>query len=70
MSLRVEADDEVCIASGQCSELAPTVFGRDDLGIVRVLTESPTLDVETAARHAARICPAAAIRIREAPNVE
>lgn len=65
MALRVSADDDRCIASMQCSATAPGVFDHDEDGIVTIRNPQPAAESHEAVRHAARICPAAAITIAE-----
>lgn len=65
MSLRVSVDDDFCISAMQCSATAPEVFGHDEDGVVTVLDPQPPVESYEAVRHAARICPAAAIRTIE-----
>ncbi|GAA1488696.1 ferredoxin [Brachybacterium sacelli] len=66
MSLKVEVDEDKCIAAGQCVFAAPEVFDqRDEDGVVVVLEEHPSADHEQSARSAAALCPAAAIELRE-----
>lgn len=65
MSFRVTADNDVCISSKECSALVPTVFGHDETDLVRVLDAEPPAGLRDAVRHAARICPSAAIKVSE-----
>jgi ferredoxin len=66
MSFRVNADNDLCISAKECSALAPAVFGHDEADLVQVLDPEPPEGLRDAVRHAARICPSAAIRILEA----
>lgn len=59
--MRVVADREVCVGTGQCELLAPSVFEVDDDGAVRVLQDAP--DDEDAVRYAVRQCPTGAITL-------
>ncbi len=59
--MRVTADRELCVGSGQCELLAPDVFEVDDDGAVRVLQERP--DDAAAARDAVSQCPTGAIAL-------
>ncbi|MGY1607009.1 MULTISPECIES: ferredoxin [unclassified Geodermatophilus] len=61
--MRVSADREVCVGSGQCELLAPDVFEVDDDGAVRVLQEHPD-DVD-AARDAVSQCPTGALALAD-----
>jgi ferredoxin len=57
----VTADPEVCVGSGNCTIVAPSVFGLDEEGAVRVLQERVGGGDRDAADSAAAGCPAAAI---------
>ncbi|MGY1781319.1 ferredoxin [Geodermatophilus sp. SYSU D01036] len=59
--MRVTADRELCVGSGQCELLAPDAFEVDDDGAVRVLQETP--DDADAARDAVQQCPTGALSI-------
>ncbi|MFG2045484.1 ferredoxin [Dactylosporangium sp. NPDC048998] len=58
--MRVRADLDRCVGSGNCALALPQVFDQDDDGLVVVLDERPPArrhdDVRTAVLH----CPAAA----------
>ncbi|MCU1667616.1 MAG: ferredoxin [Blastococcus sp.] len=64
--MRVSADRDVCIGSGNCVLTAPAVFDQDDEeGLVVVLTsdvEGPVADV---VRAAVARCPSGALRLIE-----
>ncbi|MGR7023645.1 ferredoxin [Geodermatophilus sp. URMC 62] len=59
--MRVTADREICVGSGQCELLAPEVFEVDDDGAVRVLQEEP--DDDTAVHDAVSQCPTGALSV-------
>ena len=59
--MRVSADRELCVGSGQCELLAPEVFEVDDDGAVQVLQQEP--DDEAAVRDAVSQCPTGAIAL-------
>ncbi|WP_448640844.1 ferredoxin [Geodermatophilus sp. URMC 63] len=60
--MRVTADREICVGSGQCELLAPEVFEvDDDDGAVRVLQEEP--DDDSAVRDAIAQCPTGALSV-------
>lgn len=62
--VRVTADTDSCVASGQCVLLAPGTFDQDeDSGTVVVLAQEPADGEEDAVRQAELTCPAAAIRL-------
>lgn len=66
--MKVTADHDACIGSGQCVPLAPDVFDQDDDGIVILKrTELEESDV-TGVKAAVRICPARALTIQEGPK--
>jgi ferredoxin len=58
---RVEIDANVCIGSGTCEAIDPSVFEVGDDGVA-VLVEGAAADEETL-RRAAESCPSGAIRI-------
>jgi ferredoxin len=62
-AVRVIAESEVCIGSGSCVLLAPTVFDLDDDGSVSVLKPEVTGDEIELAETAADSCPAFALRL-------
>lgn len=57
----VTADPDVCVGSGNCTIVAPGVFGLDDEGAVTVLRQRVGAADRDAALAAAAGCPAAAI---------
>jgi ferredoxin len=59
--MRVTADRERCVGTGQCELLAPDVFEVDDDGAVQVLQAEP--DDEDAARQAVQQCPTGALTL-------
>jgi len=70
-SVRVQADADVCFASGFCSRIAPTIFSPDPDGVV---TLPGALDGEgvvvsgadvAAAKEAASACPSEAITVTD-----
>ncbi|GLW05699.1 ferredoxin [Microtetraspora sp. NBRC 13810] len=62
--MRVFADQDRCVGSGQCVLTAPAVFDqRDEDGIVTLLTDDPPPGEHEAVRRAAVLCPAMAIRL-------
>ncbi|GHB83039.1 ferredoxin [Streptomyces umbrinus] len=60
---RVEGDADQCIASHQCSAVAPALFGHDEDGVVVVKDREPAEEHRESAEYAARICPSQAIRV-------
>jgi ferredoxin len=64
--MKIVLDQDKCVASGQCVLAAPEVFDqRDSDGIAVLLRERPAEQGVDAVEDAARICPAAAIRIEQ-----
>lgn len=64
--MKIQVDEDKCVAGGQCVLAAPELFDqRDDDGIVILLKDEPSPDEVEGAREAAQICPAAAIFLRE-----
>jgi ferredoxin len=61
--MRLEADREDCIASGNCVMISDALFDQDDDGTVVVLTEDVPEAEEDHAREAVEICPASALRL-------
>ncbi|MFE9768826.1 ferredoxin [Streptomyces sp. NPDC005808] len=63
--MKIEIDQDKCVAAGQCVLAAPDVFDqRDEDGIV-VLLGTPSEDRYEAVREAAQLCPALAITLSE-----
>jgi ferredoxin len=63
MSMKLQADREDCIASGNCVMISDTLFDQDDDGIVVVLAEDVPAAEEDHAREAVKICPASVLRL-------
>ena len=64
--MRVAADREVCIGSGNCVFSAPAVFDQDDdEGLVVLLTAEVDPQYVGAVREAVAHCPSGALRIVE-----
>lgn len=64
--MRIEIDENACVGAGQCVLAAPEVFDqRDEDGVVVLLDKEPGAEMHEAARRAAMLCPAAAIRVIE-----
>ena len=64
-AVSVEVDRDVCVGSGYCQNIAPSVFDIDDNGLAVVLAARPTgSDVEFA-REAQRSCPSMAIIVQD-----
>jgi ferredoxin len=64
--MHIEIRDDLCVAGGQCVAAAPDLFDqRDDDGVVVLLRSDVPADRLEAARRAALLCPAAAIKLSE-----
>ena len=61
----VEVDHSVCIGAAPCSAMAPNTFGIDANGKAVILATADGDDIDTI-MNAARSCPVAAIRIKNA----
>ncbi|MER6993017.1 ferredoxin [Saccharopolyspora hirsuta] len=64
--MKVTVDQDRCVGSGQCVLTAEAVFDqRDEDGIVVLLNATPPAELAAEVRHAAEMCPAAAITVEE-----
>jgi ferredoxin len=63
--VRIAADRDVCIGSGNCVYSAPEVFDQDDDGIVLPLATEVGPEHADAVRDAVANCPSGALRILE-----
>ena len=64
--MRVAADRDVCIGSGNCVFTAPAVFDQDDdEGLVVLLSADVDVQDAGAVRDAVAHCPSGALRIAE-----
>jgi ferredoxin len=62
--MRVSADRDVCIGSGNCVLTAPAVFDQDDEeGLVVLLKAEVAPDDAGAVREAVARCPSGALRL-------
>jgi ferredoxin len=65
-TMRIIADTDRCIGSGQCLLKEPTVFDLDEEeGIVVLLSSRPTGSTAERAREATRLCPSGALTVIE-----
>jgi ferredoxin len=64
--MRVHADRDRCVSSGQCVMTAPDVFDQsEDDGVVSLKTDAPPAELAADVRQAAAMCPAMAITLAE-----
>lgn len=64
--MRISADRDVCIGSGQCVLAEPTVFDQsDEDGLVLLRTDTPGADTAEAVRQAVNNCPSGALSLIE-----
>ncbi|MBQ0926959.1 ferredoxin [Saccharopolyspora endophytica] len=62
--MKVFIDQDKCVGAGQCVLAADEVFDqRDEDGVAFLLAEQPDDRHRAATEDAARVCPAAAIRV-------
>ena len=61
--MRIAADRDACIGSGQCVLTDPAVFDQDDDGIVVLRDEQPAGEHADHAKEAVLICPSQALSI-------
>ncbi|WP_066902579.1 ferredoxin [Mycolicibacterium houstonense] len=61
--MKVEADRDACIASGNCVMVSDVVFDQDDDGVVEVLVDELSDDEIDHAREAVKLCPASALKL-------
>lgn len=64
--MKIIANRDVCIGSGNCAFTAPELFDQDeDDGTVIVIKEIPDPDQEKGAREAVAYCPSGALSLEE-----
>lgn len=61
--MKLIADRDACIASGNCMMISEELFDADDDGIVVLRTEDVPLGEQEHAREAVKICPASVLRL-------
>lgn len=65
--MRILANYETCVASGNCGRIAPAVFRNlaEHEGFVSLVTERPPVSEWPAVRRAQQLCPSGTIFIDE-----
>ena len=63
--MKVRVDLGKCVGHGRCYELAPEVFGEDERGHCRILSETVPPALERQARLGEANCPEDAISVEE-----
>ena len=63
--MRINADRDVCIGSGNCVMALPAVFDQDDDGLVTLLDPTPDASLEDQVRGAVRRCPSGALSLQD-----
>ncbi|MFF0991521.1 ferredoxin [Kocuria nitroreducens] len=63
--MRIRANRNVCIGSGNCVLVAADLFDQDDDAVVVLLTDTPSAAREDAAREAVDRCPSGALSMDE-----
>ncbi|MFF9024668.1 ferredoxin [Streptomyces eurythermus] len=61
--MRVSAERDRCVGSGQCALLSPEVFDQDADGLVTLLSEEPAEELRAQVAQAADLCPSRSIRV-------
>ncbi|MDT5151664.1 MAG: ferredoxin [Mycobacterium sp.] len=61
--MKLIADRDACIASGNCMMVSEELFDADDDGVVVLRTDDVPEGEEDHAREAVKICPASALRL-------
>jgi ferredoxin len=61
--VKLIADRDACIGSGNCMMVSEELFDADDDGVVVLLAEDVPASEEHHAREAVRLCPASALRL-------
>ena len=61
--MKLEANRDACISSGNCVMTSEALFDQDDDGVVMILTEDVPEGEEDHAHQAVDICPASVLRL-------
>jgi ferredoxin len=63
--VKLQADRDICIQSGNCVMISDDLFDQDDDGIVVVLVGEVPEDEQDNAREAVKMCPSQALQIAD-----
>lgn len=63
--MKVLVNLELCMGSGSCKQLAPTVFDQNDDGTVILLQEQPNAELHDDVQKAVYCCPSQAITVTQ-----
>jgi len=63
VGMRLSADRDDCIASGNCVMISDALFDQDDDGVVVLLAEDVPEPLEERAREAVKTCPASVLHL-------
>jgi ferredoxin len=65
LRMKIKTIRSNCIASGNCTRVAPELFGQDDDGVVVARVTRLSTAQQADARSAAAACPVAAIELED-----
>jgi ferredoxin len=63
--MKVSADREMCMGSGNCLVECPEVFALDEANVVLLLDESPPAELHEKVERAVDACPAACLALAD-----
>lgn len=63
MAMKLSANRDDCIASGNCVMISAALFDQDDDGVVVLLTEDVPESEQERAREAVKTCPASVLHL-------
>jgi ferredoxin len=63
--MKVVADREMCMGSGNCVVECPEVFALDDESVVLVLEQSPAEELREKVERAVDACPASCLALED-----
>lgn len=62
-AMKVKADRDACIGSGNCVMISEVIFDQDEDGVVEVLVDEVPDEEIGHAREAVKLCPASALKL-------